>query len=110
MARVCIEDGLLGYENADPKLKTTVFGNQQAAEDYLKAKGYHETSSYARSYKGKNFTRDLGDGNRYEAWIEKAKDRYLVKSEGPEPNPEANLVGIIKGAWPFRSLKWHLKC
>lgn len=113
MSPVCREEGLEGIDSTDPRITRRIFRTQTAAERYLLSTGYHRTSSYATfgySTGNRDFTKDLNDGNRFQAWITRTENGFVIGSEGPEPNPEFNIAGTARGMWPVRAFKWHRRC
>jgi len=110
---ICKEEGLEGIDSTDPSIKKRIFATEPEAETYLSSEGYHRTSFYATfgySRGGRDFTRDLGDGNRFQAWVQEKDTKFIIGSEGPEPNPEFNIAGTLKGIWPLGAFKWHRRC
>ncbi len=111
MTDACKAEGLEGFEAADPEIEEQVFDSEDGAVQYLLGLGYHKTAPYARfRYSASDYTRDLDDGNRYQAWLRERAGKYIIESEGPEPSPEITFSGVVKGMWPFKVWKWHRKC
>ncbi|RSN76140.1 hypothetical protein [Candidatus Methanodesulfokora washburnensis] len=110
---------LWGCENPDPLLgfgsapgEERRFNSVNEFRTYVTSKGYYE-SVFSYPERGiYDFTRDIGYGYRYEAWLDARSGRppYIGRSEGPEPNPDPNWYGYLNGFWPTYSLAWHQSC
>ncbi|MBO8174264.1 MAG: hypothetical protein H0Z18_03285 [Thermococcus sp.] len=104
---------LWGCTNVDPKLGWSsnykYFPNLESFKQEVTSKGYHKTARYAAygAY-GRDFTRGIGYGYRYEARY--GPSTHMGYVEGPEPNPEANWYGYIHNFWPTLVYIWHERC
>uniref|UniRef100_UPI002610B06D hypothetical protein n=1 Tax=Thermococcus sp. TaxID=35749 RepID=UPI002610B06D len=104
---------LWGCTNVDPKLGWS--GNYKYFPDLdsfvkeVTSRGYHKTDRYAAyGIYGRDFTREIGYGYRYEArYSPKTRMGYV---EGPEPNPEKNWYGFLHNFWPTLVKRWHDNC
>ncbi len=109
---------LWGCENMDPLLgfgsapgEERNFNSVNEFRAYVESKGYYE-SVFSYPERGiYDFTRDIGYGYRYEAWLDaRTGPPYKGRSEGPEPNPDPNWYGFLHGFWPTYSYTWHDNC
>lgn|GEM_PF-2982539 len=104
---------LWGCTNVDPKLGWSsnykYFPDLDSFVREVTSRGYHKTDKYAAyGIYGRDFTRGIGYGYRYEARYSPKTRRGYV--EGPEPNPEKNWYGFLHNFWPTLVKRWHDKC
>jgi len=104
---------LWGCTNVDTKLgwlgNYKSFPNLDSFVQEVTSKGYHKTDWYAAyGIYGRDFTRGIGYGYRYEARY--SPETRMGYVEGPEPNPEKNWYGFLHNFWPTLVKRWHDKC
>jgi len=107
----CTEGSMTGYNYNDYVIPSeaftySYFKGEQDAKQKLANWGYSLTC--VRNYDGRDFTRAVSDGNRYQTHVA-ALWRNIDSSQGPEPNPQPPWCS--NGNWGFAlTYFWHEHC